>query len=140
MDPQNMGGEEVNDDDDGELTTDEGNTNIRISTVRYTHALGRLGVFFSFFFFANRCAQLQLPGSEEGSASFEILGEDHTLGNALRYIIMKKYVGLPPSLPAPFVSLIYIYIQKIQLAKSTGTKAPRSSFAGTPYPIPPKPR
>lgn len=34
----------------------------------------------------------QLPGAEEGSASFEIKGEDHTLGNALRYIIMKKYV------------------------------------------------
>lgn len=98
MDPQNMGGEEVNDDDDdGELTTDEGNTNIRISTVRYGHALGRLEAFF-FFSSPLTGAQLQLPGSEEGSASFEILGEDHTLGNALRYIIMKKYVGLP-SLP-----------------------------------------
>ena len=57
MDPQNMGGEEVNDDDDdGELTTDEGNTNIRISTVRYGHALGRLEAFFFFFFPANRRA------------------------------------------------------------------------------------
>lgn len=32
----------------------------------------------------------QLPGSTDTAASFEILNEDHTLGNALRYIIMKK--------------------------------------------------
>ncbi|KAL7271683.1 RNA polymerase subunit AC19 [Rhizina undulata] len=34
-----------------------------------------------------------LPGAEEGSASFEIKEEDHTLGNALRYMIMKKYLS-----------------------------------------------
>lgn len=33
----------------------------------------------------------QLPGASETAASFEFLNEDHTLGNALRYIIMKKY-------------------------------------------------
>jgi DNA-directed RNA polymerase I and III subunit RPAC2 len=33
-----------------------------------------------------------LPGSSDTAASFEFTGEDHTLGNALRYIIMKKYV------------------------------------------------
>jgi DNA-directed RNA polymerases I and III subunit RPAC2 len=37
----------------------------------------------------------QLPGSSETAASFEFKDEDHTLGNALRYIIMKKYVCLP---------------------------------------------
>ncbi|CUS11926.1 unnamed protein product [Tuber aestivum] len=58
-------------EDDDELTMpDEGLSDIRITT--------------SF--------ELQLPGEEEGSASFEIIGEDHTLGNALRYIIMKKWV------------------------------------------------
>lgn len=31
-----------------------------------------------------------LPGSSETAASFEFLDEGHTLGNALRYIIMKK--------------------------------------------------
>ncbi|TQS34628.1 hypothetical protein Golomagni_04981 [Golovinomyces magnicellulatus] len=31
-----------------------------------------------------------LPGSTETAASFEFKKEDHTLGNALRYIIMKK--------------------------------------------------
>lgn len=36
------------------------------------------------------CACLQLPGSTETAASFQFDGEDHTLGNALRYIIMKK--------------------------------------------------
>jgi DNA-directed RNA polymerase I and III subunit RPAC2 len=34
----------------------------------------------------------QLPGSTRTAASFQFDGEDHTLGNALRYIIMKKYV------------------------------------------------
>ena len=34
---------------------------------------------------------LQLPGSSDTAASFEFKKEDHTLGNALRYIIMKKY-------------------------------------------------
>lgn len=32
----------------------------------------------------------QLPGSTPTAASFEFLDEGHTLGNALRYIIMKK--------------------------------------------------
>jgi len=31
-----------------------------------------------------------LPGSSETAASFEFIGEDHTLGNALRYMIMKN--------------------------------------------------
>ncbi|KAI5854774.1 DNA-directed RNA polymerase [Tricharina praecox] len=31
-----------------------------------------------------------LPGAEPGCASFEIEDEDHTLGNALRYMIMKN--------------------------------------------------
>lgn len=33
---------------------------------------------------------MQLPGSTDQAASFEFLDEGHTLGNALRYIIMKK--------------------------------------------------
>lgn len=33
---------------------------------------------------------LQLPGSSATAASFEFEKEGHTLGNALRYIIMKK--------------------------------------------------
>jgi DNA-directed RNA polymerase I and III subunit RPAC2 len=37
----------------------------------------------------------QLPGSSETAASFQFLNEDHTLGNALRYIIMKKCVQRP---------------------------------------------
>jgi DNA-directed RNA polymerase I and III subunit RPAC2 len=35
-----------------------------------------------------------LPGSTSTAASYEFLKEGHTLGNALRYIIMKKYVIL----------------------------------------------
>ncbi|EER28956.1 DNA-directed RNA polymerases I and III 16 kDa polypeptide, putative [Coccidioides posadasii C735 delta SOWgp] len=31
-----------------------------------------------------------LPGASETAASFQFEGEDHTLGNALRYIIMKN--------------------------------------------------
>ncbi|KAI0115917.1 DNA-directed RNA polymerase [Nemania sp. FL0031] len=37
-----------------------------------------------------------LPGSTSTAASFEFLKEGHTLGNALRYIIMKKYVDRVP--------------------------------------------
>ncbi|KAI9797522.1 MAG: RNA polymerase subunit AC19 [Piccolia ochrophora] len=33
-----------------------------------------------------------LAGATHTAASFEFEGEDHTLGNALRYIIMKKFV------------------------------------------------
>lgn len=33
---------------------------------------------------------VQLPGSTDSAASFEFTDEGHTLGNALRYIIMKK--------------------------------------------------
>lgn len=33
-----------------------------------------------------------LPGSSETAASFEVKNEEHTLGNPLRYIIMKKSV------------------------------------------------
>ena len=38
---------------------------------------------------------VQLPGSTPTAASFEFRDEGHTLGNALRYIIMKKWVALP---------------------------------------------
>ena len=33
-----------------------------------------------------------MPGSTDTAASFEFEKEDHTLGNALRYVIMKKSV------------------------------------------------
>ncbi|RWQ92876.1 DNA-directed RNA polymerase, partial [Paecilomyces variotii] len=33
---------------------------------------------------------VQLPGATETAASFQFEGEDHTLGNALRYVIMKN--------------------------------------------------
>lgn len=36
---------------------------------------------------------VQLPGSTPTAASFEFRDEGHTLGNALRYIIMKKWVA-----------------------------------------------
>ncbi|RCI10100.1 hypothetical protein L249_8475 [Ophiocordyceps polyrhachis-furcata BCC 54312] len=45
-----------------------------------------------------------LPGSTETGASFEFLDEGHTLGNALRYIIMKKWVDL--LMLGPFASFL----------------------------------
>ena len=36
----------------------------------------------------------QLPGSSDTAASFAFEREDHTLGNALRYMIMKKYAAV----------------------------------------------
>jgi hypothetical protein len=42
----------------------------------------------------NTQTYLKLPGHTEDltAVTFQILDEDHTLGNALRYIIMKKYI------------------------------------------------
>ena len=57
--------------------------------------------------FTNRPFLAQLPGSSETAASFEFLDEGHTLGNALRYIIMKKYgwiAGLHSSGKADHIS------------------------------------
>jgi DNA-directed RNA polymerase I and III subunit RPAC2 len=47
--------------------------------------------------YSRNCAKenVQLPGSSDTAASFEFKKEDHTLGNALRYIIMKKYATNP---------------------------------------------
>ncbi|KAI9646705.1 RNA polymerase subunit AC19 [Ciborinia camelliae] len=57
-----------------------------------------------------------LPGSTDTAASFEFKKEDHTLGNALRYIIMKKYVGPDVefcgySIPHPSEELMNVRIQ-----------------------------
>lgn len=56
-----------------------------------------------------------LPGSSEDgtAASFQIVEEDHTLGNALRYIIMKnpevEFVGY--SIPHPSENKLNLRIQ-----------------------------
>lgn len=41
-----------------------------------------------------------MPGGSDTAASFEFIEEDHTLGNALRHIIMKKYDHAVPWLHA----------------------------------------
>ncbi|KAI9049168.1 hypothetical protein LZ554_007015 [Drepanopeziza brunnea f. sp. 'monogermtubi'] len=54
-----------------------------------------------------------LPGSSDTAASFEFKKEDHTLGNSLRYIIMKnpnvEFCGY--SIPHPTEELMNIRIQ-----------------------------
>ncbi|KAK7520967.1 putative DNA-directed RNA polymerases I and III 16 kDa polypeptide [Phyllosticta citriasiana] len=54
-----------------------------------------------------------LPGSETTAASFEFENEDHTLGNALRYIIMKnpsvEFCGY--SIPHPSENKMNLRIQ-----------------------------
>jgi len=54
-----------------------------------------------------------LPGEEPGSASFQIEDEDHTLGNALRYMIMKnpqvELCGY--SIPHPSENVLNIRVQ-----------------------------
>jgi DNA-directed RNA polymerase I and III subunit RPAC2 len=54
-----------------------------------------------------------LPGASDTAASFEFKKEDHTLGNALRYIIMKnpdvEFCGY--SIPHPSEDLMNIRIQ-----------------------------
>jgi len=65
---------------------------------------------------------LQLPGAEPGCASFEILDEDHTLGNSLRYMIMKKYA-----------------VTTLRMHRLTGSHAaPKWNCADTLFPIPPR--
>ena len=41
--------------------------------------------------FDHMLTNMKLPGASDTAASFEFENEDHTLGNALRYMIMKKY-------------------------------------------------
>ncbi|KAM3081032.1 RNA polymerase subunit AC19 [Clarireedia jacksonii] len=59
-----------------------------------------------------------LPGSTENAASFEFKQEDHTLGNALRYIIMKnpdvEFCGY--SIPHPSEELMNIRIQTYNMS------------------------
>ncbi|KAG9645306.1 hypothetical protein KCU64_g10987, partial [Aureobasidium melanogenum] len=54
-----------------------------------------------------------LPGSTDTAASFEFIKEDHTLGNALRYIIMKnpdvEFCGY--SIPHPSEAKMNLRIQ-----------------------------
>jgi len=54
-----------------------------------------------------------LPGSQDTAASFEFKNEDHTLGNALRWIIMKnpdvEFCGY--SIPHPSEPLMNVRIQ-----------------------------
>ncbi|MCJ1247200.1 RNA polymerase subunit AC19 [Trapelia coarctata] len=54
-----------------------------------------------------------LPGASETAASFEFEGEDHTLGNALRYLIMKnpeiEFCGY--SIPHPSEAKMNVRIQ-----------------------------
>ena len=42
-----------------------------------------------------------LPGYTETAASFEFLEEDHTLGNALRWIVSRKYAAKYSLLATP---------------------------------------
>ncbi|KAM0719231.1 hypothetical protein Q7P37_005136 [Cladosporium fusiforme] len=54
-----------------------------------------------------------LPGSSETAASFAFEKEDHTLGNALRYIIMRnpdvEFCGY--SIPHPSEAVLHLRIQ-----------------------------
>lgn len=70
-----------------------------------------------------------LPGSSDTAASFEFTGEDHTLGNALRWIVMKKCVlflqfltfrPLPPL--SPIMDFVLIEVIVAQKSSSVGTR------------------
>ncbi|KAH8821674.1 DNA-directed RNA polymerase [Xylogone sp. PMI_703] len=68
-----------------------------------------------------------LPGSTDTAASFEFQKEDHTLGNALRYIIMKnpdvEFCGY--SIPHPSEPLMNI---RIQTYEGTAVEALEKGF------------
>lgn len=71
-----------------------------------------------------------LPGSSDTAASFEFTGEDHTLGNALRWIVMKKYVlfllflALRPSLPRLYPTGDFVLIEVIVAQRSSSAATP----------------
>ncbi|KAJ5043003.1 uncharacterized protein L3040_004392 [Drepanopeziza brunnea f. sp. 'multigermtubi'] len=79
-----------------------------------------------------------LPGSSDTAASFEFKKEDHTLGNSLRYIIMKKYGNLDD----PLHSLSYLPISHSELERCTRLtsvrprKSPNVEFCGYSIPHP----
>lgn len=77
----------------------------------------------------------QLDGATPTAASFQFDGEDHTLGNVLRYIIMKKQV--PSSLPT-----FHARRRKTSQPSSANphATAPTSSSAATRCPIRQRPR
>ncbi|TVY88635.1 DNA-directed RNA polymerases I and III subunit [Lachnellula willkommii] len=75
-----------------------------------------------------------LPGSSDTAASFEFKGEDHTLGNALRYIIMKKYAPSPSI--CPVYALIGFYSYAIHLADFYAYSSPKVEFCGYSIPHP----
>ncbi|KAK8114786.1 uncharacterized protein PG998_000666 [Apiospora kogelbergensis] len=62
-----------------------------------------------------------LPGSSETAASFEFLDEGHTLGNALRYIIMKnpEVEFCAYSIPHPSEAKMNIRIQTYDTTTAT---------------------
>ncbi|KAK7952647.1 uncharacterized protein PG986_008375 [Apiospora aurea] len=62
-----------------------------------------------------------LPGSSETAASFEFLEEGHTLGNALRYIIMKnpEVEFCAYSIPHPSEAKMNIRIQTYDTTTAT---------------------
>ena len=55
----------------------------------------------------------QMPGASESSATFVIANEDHTLGNALRYVLMRDpsttFCGY--SMPHPSEPLVNLRLQ-----------------------------
>ena len=65
----------------------------------------------------------QLPGATETAASFQFEGEGHTLGNALRFSIMKKCVF--------FLSFSHCWRWWADFFE-----APKSNSAVIPFPIP----
>ena len=48
---------------------------------------------------------MKLPGASDMAASFEFGEEDHTLGNALRYMIMKKCGGISGQVDMQLISI-----------------------------------
>ena len=57
-----------------------------IRPVRWNHSICRHTI--------SKLTDFKLQGSTATAASYEFKNEDHTLGNALRHIIMKKYASL----------------------------------------------
>lgn len=83
------------------------------------------------------CSLSQLPGSTDSAASFEFIDENHTLGNALRYVIMKKYASF-----SHFVSFCFLFFPFVSHRNrfTNTTPSPDVEFCAYAIPHPSEPK
>ena len=97
----------------------------------------------------------QLPGASQTAASFQFEDEDHTLGNTLRFMIMKKYAvssspcDINDSSYIPFLPFVRLWASTMEICRSLKPKdrrliavanSPEVEFCGYSIPHPSEPK